>query len=100
MNYLLIKYKKDYADEFDVKGFMVSNEDDWNKHLSDVKRYFDLNPHTVERYFGSNEFVVYNDFEEYKRSFEIVNITSEEAETLNKLFNGTFGDVLLIEDFE
>jgi hypothetical protein len=100
MNNILIKYHKNWADELDVEGFMLWTEEKWNEHLSKVKEYFEKSPHTVEMYFGTNEAIEYDNFEEYKRSFEVKKITPEEAKTLKKLFDEKLGHVLLIEDFE
>ena len=37
---LLIKFSNNYADEFDVEGFMVWPETKWEKHKAAATRFF------------------------------------------------------------
>ena len=112
---LLIKYDSNYADEFDVDGFVVWTESKWQAHKDAVTKWFEnraakkgpkpeLPPHNdpqywtlydqlrkwerdeVERYFGTNEAVTYSDAEDYFRCFKTTEITPEEHEVLKRLF--------------
>lgn len=113
---LLIKFDSNYADEFDVDGFVVWTAAKWEAHKAAVTAYFDnrakrrgpkpeLPPHTdpkyyevydkvrkwergeeVERYFGTNEAVNFSGAEDYFRCFKTTEITPEEHDVLKKLF--------------
>jgi hypothetical protein len=117
---LLIKYDSNYADEFDVDGFVVWTEDKWEAHKAAVAAWFDkrakkhgakpeLPPHNdpkywaiydqvrkwergqdVERYFGTNEAVSYCDAEDYFRCFKTTEITQDEHLVLKRLFGDTY----------
>lgn len=131
---ILIKYDSNYADEFDVDGFAVWPESQWESHKAAVGKFFDqrtakrgpkpvLPPHTdpnyykvydqvrkwergeeVERYFGTNESVMYSSLEDYLRCFKVTEISEEEHQVLKKLFGETwrkdirFGMFLTLED--
>src|SRR5579864_8481203 len=113
---LLIKYDSNYADEFDVDGFVVWTQSKWEAHKAAVTTWFanrakkrgekpELPPHNdpkyweiydqvrkfergeeVERYFGTNEAVNYHSAEDYLRCFKTTEITAEEHEVLKRLF--------------
>lgn len=113
---LLIKYDSNYADEFDVDGFVVWPESKWEEHKAAITKWFEnraakrgpcpvLPPHTdpnyykvydqvrkwergqeVERGFGTNESVSYCDAADYFRCFKVTEITAEEYEALKRLF--------------
>lgn len=88
--YLLIKFQKDYADEFDVYGFLACHEKEWLHHLEYAKNYFIEQAKegydSVNVCFGTNEEFEYQDIKEYISSYEITEITEEEFNILNKLF--------------
>lgn len=90
---LLVKSNFDYSDEFDVKGFALYTEEAWNNYLIAAQKFFDENDY-IEQYFGTNEMIVVEDFDDMLRGYEVVEITNAEWETLNKLFStyerGTF----------
>jgi len=113
---ILIKYESNYADEFDVVGFVVWTQTKWEAHKTAVTTWFDnrskkrgekpvLPPHNdpkyyevydqlrkyergqeVERYFGTNEAVNYSSVEDYLGCFKIMEITVGEHEALKRLF--------------
>lgn len=84
----LIKFKCNYADEFDTSGFITeSSLEDFNKSMTFVQKYFELYPGVeLEVYFGTNEQLTFEDFESYRECFTITEISDEEHETLLKLF--------------
>lgn len=105
---LLIKYQADYADEFDVYGFFVETESDWEEHLKEAEEVIKNRDEPYEAGFGTNEAIVYEDFGDYERCFTVSKITDEEYEVLSNLFDPPprysdrvrfgFGHVLLIEE--
>jgi len=104
MSWILVKYSNNYADEFDIEGFaLFESEDLWNDHLKDAKNVFE-GKKVVEQYFGTNESVMYDSFDEYVSNFEVFPITCEEAEFICKTLAPfkTYGHFLSIEpdDFD
>lgn len=85
---LLIKYTADYADEFNVDGFWACSEEEFNHHLETAADA----DYPCERYFGINESIEYDSFEDYQATLNVVRINDEEFETLIKLFGrGSYG---------
>jgi hypothetical protein len=80
---VLVKFQKDWADEFDVYGYKIYNsEADW------LKEKGDLSEHTFM--FGTNEgWEDEGDFED--DDFTVTEITPEEAATIRKLFGNSWG---------
>jgi len=99
---LLVKYDCNYADEFDIAGFIVMTQSEWLKHITGVERHFQQwdNEHAPDRwgnrqgievYFGTNEQIIYEGFESYRRSFEVTELSDSDYETLKKLFGKSYG---------
>lgn len=96
--FYLLKFQQDYADEFDVYGFKIYNEEDYNKYLELTKENYLKREETNHRKqkvvtisFGTNEEVEFYSLENYLKSFDLVEITEDEFNILNKLFDGSFG---------
>jgi hypothetical protein len=83
---LLIEFNCNYADEFDVEGFIVMTESEWANHQEVSKKYFD-NHAGAECYFGTNESCEYSDYDDYMRAFSVTPLTVVEYRVLKKLFN-------------
>lgn len=111
---LLIKFDSNYADEFDLKGFTVMTETDWEKHKAGVKKMFDALPEPtadksgyvshpeIEKYFGTNEMLSWTSFDSYVYSFKVTEITDEEHATLKKFFSKfdrqiNYGSIVMLE---
>lgn len=88
MGDVLIKYDGSWADEIDLQGFLVMTRDEWKQHLSLVKKYHGDEEFTL--YVGTNEDMTFRGFEDYKDSFDVKNITDEEAKVFRKFFKNTF----------
>ena len=86
----LIKFQSDYADEFDVYGFVaLSSLKDFNKQLSFAQTFWEEYPgREVEVGFGTNESFRYDNYDSFYESFEVVEITPEEFKMLQRLFPG------------
>ena len=90
---LLVLCNSNYGDEFDVQGFALFKDDVWKEYIKEVKnRIF-----TVERYagdefgphvadIGTNQYIGFGNFDEYKSSFRTKVLTPEEAKRLRSLF--------------
>jgi hypothetical protein len=112
---LLIKFDSNYADEFDVEGFTIMNESEWEKHKADVTAFFKKRDETVapnrwghrdgvEVYFGTNEQMIYETLDCYLRSFTATEVSDEEIAVLQKHFSRgggvRFGMLCMLEDLE
>lgn len=97
MTKLLVKYSADYADEFQVSGFSIMEKDTWENYVKIAKE----GKWPQSRYFGSNEAIQWESVEEHLRDFKTIEITDEQAEFLEKSFNGygEAGHFLMIDDF-
>ena len=89
MKYLLIKSSSDYADEFDCNSFAVFSEEYFEKTKKLAEKYF-ANTDNEERYFGTNEWLSWPDYNSWLEQLEITEITELEAKTLNVMFNYQF----------
>lgn len=76
----LVKFTRDWADEFDIDGFVVLDAEGAER----LKEHFSQ-PRTV--WFGTNEGW---DDEVLIDSFTFVEITDEEAVVINRLFPGSY----------
>ena len=112
---LLVKYDNNYADEFDVEGFFVTTEEEWEKHKAQVTKFFEKREagkdplkrryrDGVEVYFGTNEQIIYETLDCYLRSFTATEVSDEELAVLKKYFNRydgvKFGMLCMLEDLE
>lgn len=97
----LVKFEADYADEFDVYGFRVMNESQFQEFTANLEKI----KFPQEVYFGTNEAVEFESLDEYKRAFKSKEIDRNEHLVLKRLFGndwyGTvdFGHFLQIEDY-
>jgi len=85
---VLVKFRKDWADEFDVYGFAVYEKEVWEKEL---KTFFNANGWSGF-YFGTNEGYDPDDYtkEHFAEGYTICDITDEEAEVLERFFKRKF----------
>ena len=96
MKRFLIKTDYDYADEFDVSGFRIVNEDvmkEITKKIDNEKNY----PMTCS--FGTNEELEFIDSDDVKHGLTITEISEEEEDIIVKLFGPGFGFVPSFEEF-
>ncbi len=79
---LLIKFRDNWADEFDVSGWFVSSEEVWDA--------FKAQPfEPTEIYFGTNEGIEYESKSDYLSHFKTTSISDSDAEVLVRLFGAT-----------
>lgn len=78
---VLVKFDRDWADEFSVYGFIVCEQERWNEIVLDIdKIYFN---------FGTNEGFEAGDITEI--DFNVTEITEDEAAVIIKLFGKEWG---------
>ena len=101
---LLIKFDSNYADEFDTEGFIVMSQSEWLKHITHVEKHFEKwnkthepdrwgNRHGIEVYFGTNESMIYETFDCYRRSFKVAELSESDYEVLKRLFGKSYGPI-------
>jgi hypothetical protein len=78
----LVKFNCDWADEFDVYGFTIIENDEWDKFMQAIEN-LDY-PH--ESYFGTNEAIIFERRDDIIRSFKVVDITDQEADIFKRCF--------------
>lgn len=82
---VLVKFSKDYADEFDCKEFRVFDSNDtYTAWLDKYKSKFENGP--VKRYFGTNEYLDFDDFNDFMSCLSVQEISEEEAGMFKKYF--------------
>jgi hypothetical protein len=83
--HLLITLDRDWADEFNVEGFVVLTAAEWEDHKQLAKKHFEEHG-SVELYFGTNEFLDYSSYDEYVKEFEVTELTQAQLDVLKSLF--------------
>ena len=82
---LLIKLHRNWADEFDVEGFVVMDTPQWEAHKVMAKAQFEEKGY-IERYFGTNEALEFSSFKDYMDAFAVLELSMEEYEVFKKFF--------------
>ena len=96
----LVKYDDNWADEMDLNGFKIMNDQDYEVWWEDIKESFKANPNQIW-YCGSNEEVEFEGLEDFTRHITVDNIYTEQAIFLQDAFtlcNGEYGDFPYIEE--
>lgn len=99
MSNILFIQKMNWADEIDLKGFMLWTKEEWEEHLQYIKDEFEF-PHYA--YVGTNQNIRFDTLEEWLDTLEIKEITEEETNIIKRLFGKNdyldiFGNFDLIE---
>lgn len=95
MSYILAKFDDNYADEFDVHGFMVMDQEYYNQFVKDLPKIKFPN----EIWFGTNEGITFQSLDEYKKAFTFQEIDENEYLVLKKLFGNTYSDTIRFSHF-
>ncbi len=93
---LFIKFDSNYADEFDVEGFMIVANDVWERYVNSLTDE-DFGEHN-EFYFGTNESLSFDDKAYYLSSFETKEVSDDELVVIKKFFGLKSGFIPLNED--
>lgn len=114
MSKVLVKFKENYADEFDVYGFKILEKNKWNEKLEFAKDIFDKldvrnkekqklsqakmtgyryhDTEQIEVYFGTNEQVMFSSYEDYLNAFTVIDIPDSDVEIFKLYFKPSFRD--------
>lgn len=90
-NFLLVDFFCGYADEFDLSGWRVFTQPDWEKYKASIPN------HPFELYFGTNQQLDFEDSDDFLACFQTRLLTSEQFAVLTELFAR---DTLEYEDSE
>jgi len=96
MNYYILEFEDDWADEMDIKGFMLFEEDknaeDFLQNIKDgvINNYGETD---IEIYFGSNESNTYDTADDFMEKLKLTEISKEEYNAIKKYFPIGMGTV-------
>lgn len=81
----LVKFSKEWADEFTLEAFTVDDHQEVEKLFAIAEIYFEVFGE-LELGFGTNEYIIFDDYKDYRNSFQVINITDDEAKVFQKYF--------------
>lgn len=85
----LVKFEKDWADEFTVECFTVLDHSETETFFSVAEIFFDLKK-TMLCGFGTNQELEFENYKSFRNCFEVINLTDEEATVFQKYFSNKF----------
>jgi hypothetical protein len=93
MRYLMLKFEKDWADEFDIKGFCVMTEERWNAKKLELDIFWGKVESGWEcsMGFGTNQEVGFSSAKDVLSSIREVEITKSQYDAVEDLFDGSYG---------
>lgn len=91
----LVKYSDNYADEFDIQGFRLFTETEYNEWDAEVCKLYYW-PATYQ--FGTNEDITYEDFDSYRYKIDVLEISEERYNFMSKCFGTTYGNFFDVTD--
>lgn len=93
--YVLVKHQDNYADAFDINTVFVFKYDEFNKHLKRIEETFE----NIDIYFGTNEWLTYESFEDFMDTLNIKYISDKEYHEFRSLMNcSAFGSITHLFD--
>lgn len=81
--YYLVKFADNWADEMDLDGFRIMNDkqlDEFTKGIRNIKNF------PLEIYFGTNEYIPYENQEQIMRTIKIQPLTAGEKALFDRSF--------------
>lgn len=88
--YVFIKYDMDWADEFDLEGFGIMEESEWEEMDRDIRNHFENDEGSISSSFGTNEDIELDSVSDWDRALKVSHITEAEAKFLHEKFS--YGD--------
>lgn len=96
MNYYMLTWQANWADEMNVNGFIILNEKEYEKFIENSKKA-SKSRNSFEIGVGSNEDIYYENIDELFDSIFIEKITEEEYEVFKNHDLISFGETRGIE---
>lgn len=102
MKYYFCNFYSNCGDEFDVTGFRLFTEDEYNEYKEIINKLINLSEYENEITcaFGTNEYLYFDSWEDYNSSFRFKEITEEEYKSIENVIgkhHGYFPDELAYE---
>lgn len=85
MKIFILQWECDWADEFDVHGLELVTEEQWNW----TNKLFDSVVYPCEKYFGTNEAIIFESKEDILRNVIVIEVTKEEIPTFRKILSNS-----------
>lgn len=88
--YKLVKLRCDCMDEFTVEGFWIGKTEEYEEWIQELKRLDDYFLDT-EMYVGTNEYCLFDNFDDYFRNLQVINLSEEQAKIIISKFGIYYG---------
>lgn len=96
----LVKFEDNWADEFDVQGFQIMNQEELDSYFNAIDNYGYFMPGEREIfYFGTNQSLGWDSKEDFLSCLTITEISEEQANTIKELLSTNYGIFPDIEVF-
>ncbi len=83
MEYAFVKLETTWADEFEIHGFLIAPKKEFDADLKLLKDYF---PKNREVYFGTNEAIDFESYDDLMACLEIKTISAKDADVIYSTF--------------
>lgn len=88
--YKLVKVSFDYADEFQCQEFKMMTTEEYDDWIKDIEER--INDGENEFYFGTNEFLEFESFDDFKDGLTVYDLPKEDYNIFSKyFFSSSFG---------
>lgn len=88
MGKVLINFSDDWADEMNIDGWVIMEEEEWKeikKKVAAKKGYISVG-------FGTNEDNEYSNGKDFLNTLEVTKLSDDEYSVLNKIFGESYGN--------
>lgn len=83
-SWLYVQYSDNWADEMDITGGQIFTKTEWDAYRKAARKVFkDNGGYTF--YMGTNQYIEYSSYEDFKNCFEIKKLSIEEVHMLERL---------------
>lgn len=93
-DHVLVRYTDNYSDEFNITGWKLMTGAELQTFVAEAEKITE----PIEWYFGTNEAIEFANMQVYLSRFTPEAISASDAETLQRLFNGSSGEWPKIDD--
>ena len=91
MNKILVKLNYSYADEFDVNSLWMTTVEEYEEFLNELKELKDNISEYREIYFGTNEYIYFDSYEEIIDSLTTTLVSDDFYNEFIKIIGGEYG---------
>ena len=97
MKYYICFYNDNYADEFDVEGFLLATDEELDKLKKQLQEAFEemkqYRGAEFNYYCGSNQSIYYPSYESVLEAYTFNEISKEEYDVIKKTIGDTYGSI-------